>query len=99
MSLTPDERADVAEALAERAAIREYEGGEPRPVAEAAARSAMRVYRLRVRMGAGQPDASVILLAPGCDLAEATRAAHLRFGADRVVLVALEWGGNGRETR
>lgn len=88
--LTPDERATVAEALAERAAIREFDGGETREQAEAAARCAMRVYRVLVRMGDGMPDRGVVLLAPECDLIEATQIARDQFGADRVVSVVDE---------
>lgn len=91
MSLTHEECSVVAEALAERAAIREHDGGETREQAEAAARSAMRVYRVRVGMGPGQSDRGVVLLAPECDIGEATRLAQMQFGTERVVSVTQEW--------
>jgi hypothetical protein len=84
--LTPDERADLAEAIAERAAIMEHDGGLSRQAAEAAAAARMRVYRLHIAMPDGPPRWAV-LLAPGCDLAEATRTAHNQFGAERVLSV------------
>lgn len=62
----------------------EHDGGLPRPVAEQEAQTAMRVYRLLIAMGPGEPDRKVVLLAPHCDLAQATRAAQGQFGAARV---------------
>jgi hypothetical protein len=91
--LTPDDKAAIAEALEERAAIREHEGGEPRPVAEREAREAMRVYRVLVAMGEGQPPRWVALLAPGCDPAEAERLARWQFGAARVLELIEHRGG------
>lgn len=82
--LTADERADVREALDERAAIMEFDGGLPRPEAEVQAARLMRVYRVRVAMGEGEPDRWAVMLAPGCVLPEARRAAALQFGAERV---------------
>jgi len=82
--LTPGERADIDEAIDERAAIQEYDGGLPRPEAERQARAAMRVYRYRLDYNPGQ---WLIIIAPGCDLNEATRCCRNRFGAERVVEV------------
>jgi hypothetical protein len=69
----------IDEALAERAAIREFEGGEPRPHAEAQARTAMRCYRILVTMDDPQPPRWVTLVAPGLSLADARHDAEGRF--------------------
>ncbi len=79
-NLTPQDQADIQEALEERAAIREFDGGESRGQAEQHAREAMRVYQVRVAMDPGTP-VWVTMIAPGCDLPEATAAAYNRFGA------------------
>jgi hypothetical protein len=47
-------------------------------------RAAMRAYRVLVAMGQGEPDRWLVMIAPGCDLAEASAAARLAFGPDRV---------------
>jgi hypothetical protein len=85
--LTEVERETVAEAIAERAAIREFEAHEPRPVAETQARAGMRVYRVLVAMEPGEPAKWAVLLAPGCDLADAERIAAAQFGPERVARV------------
>ena len=72
----------IREAIEERAAIREFDGGEDRPTAEREARSAMRVYQYRLT---DRPDAWLTMLAPGCDLDQARRDLALRFGAERVI--------------
>ncbi len=77
--------AAIHEAIEERAAIREYDGGESRPLAEHHARAEMRVYRVLIHMGQDQTPRWSTLLAPGCDLAEATHAAQGRFGTERVL--------------
>jgi hypothetical protein len=78
-----DEEEAIAEAIEERAAVREFDGGETREVAERNARSAMRVFRYRLT---DKPRSWLVLIAPGCDLAEARRHLVLRFG-DRVLAV------------
>lgn len=80
-ALTPEDLVNIEEAIAERAAIREHDGGEDRTTAEAQAVSAMRVYRLLVAMDEGIEPRWVTMLAPGCDLDEAERTASLKFGA------------------
>jgi hypothetical protein len=80
-ALTTGERANIEESIEERAAIREFDGGEDRQTAEARATSAMRVFRLLVAMGEGEEPRWVTMLAPGCDLAEAERTARLKFGS------------------
>lgn len=77
---TPDPLA-IREALDERAAIREFEGGEPREIAEREARVAMRIFDALVAMPAGDPSPArwVTLLLPGCDLAQAQATAAWRF--------------------
>lgn len=86
-TLTPEEQDDIAEAVEERAAIREFDAGEDRATAEAQAVSSMRVYRLLVSMGEGQADRWLTMLAPGCDLAEAERTARLKFGSRLLAVI------------
>ena len=86
-SLTTEERADIEEAVSERAAILEFDAGEDRATAEARAVSAMRVYRLLVAMGEGEEPRWVVMLAPNTDLSEAERTANLKFpGRVRAVI-------------
>lgn len=80
--LTADQRDGIDEAIAERAAIMEYDGGLPHRQAEDQATRAMRVYRYRV---ADRPLEWLTLIAPGCDLEEARATLIWRFGADRVL--------------
>lgn len=82
--LTADDHADIHEAIEERAAIQEFDGGLPREHAEQQARAAMRVYSVLAALPEAEPR-WVTLLAPGCDLDAARYAAHLQFGADRVL--------------
>lgn len=77
----------IQESLSERAAIREYDGGESRVLAERHALEGMRVYRVRVSMDPGRPDRWATMIAPGCDLAAATTAACNCFGPERVLEV------------
>lgn len=84
-TLTAAERNAIAEAVTERAAIREFDGGEPRPVAEREARAAMRVYRALIAMDGGRPARWVTLIAPGCDLEQARHTVAGQFGAARVL--------------
>jgi hypothetical protein len=88
-ALSPADREAIREALDERAAIREFDGGEPREIAEAQARAAMRAFRVLVAMPAGDPRPPrwVTTIAPGCDLAEVERTARLTFGDERVIEV------------
>jgi hypothetical protein len=86
--LTDADRADIAEAIAERAAIMEFDGGLPRPDAEAAAAARMRAYHVHIAMPDGPPRWAV-MLAPGCDLPEATADARRLFGPERVLSVQL----------
>ncbi|WP_295400628.1 hypothetical protein [uncultured Thiocystis sp.] len=87
--LTGTERADLREAIEERAAILEFDGHLSRAQAETAATSAMRVYRYRL---SDRPTDWLIMLAPGCDLEEARRVLALRFGSERVIEVACNPG-------
>ena len=82
--LSPADHDAIREAIEERVAIREFDAGEARQVAERAARSAMRVYQYRLT---DRPDTWLTMLAPGCDLDEARRTLALRFGAERVIEV------------
>ncbi|NCA72245.1 MAG: hypothetical protein EOM91_19675 [Sphingobacteriia bacterium] len=80
--LSPGDHDAIREAIEERAAIREFDGGESRQVADREARSAMRVYQYRLT---DRPDAWLTMLAPGVELDQAHRDLVLRFGAERVV--------------
>jgi hypothetical protein len=75
--LSEEDLESIDEAIEERAAIREFDGGETREVAERNARSAMRIFRYRV---ADKPSSWLALIAPGCDLTEARRHLELQFG-------------------
>ncbi|MFB1490873.1 MULTISPECIES: hypothetical protein [unclassified Thiocapsa] len=81
---TPAVNEAIREAIEERAAIREFEVGESRPVAERDAQSAMRVYRFRLT---DQPDTWLTMLAPECDQDQARHDLALRFGAERLIEV------------
>lgn len=85
--LSAAEQADIREAIEERSAIREHDGGEDRATAERNARSAMQVYRFRL---VEHPDTWLTMLAPNTDMANARHALTLRFGADRLVDVVLQ---------
>ena len=82
--LTPTQRRDLQEAVDERAAILEFDAGQPRLQAEMQARNALRVYRYRVT---DRPTEWLTLIAPGCDLDEARQTLIQRFGAERVIEV------------
>ncbi|WP_200158655.1 hypothetical protein [Allochromatium vinosum] len=85
--LTRAERQGIVDAIVERAAILEFDAGMERRQAETQAISAMRVFRALVAMPNGQPPRWLILLAPGCDLAEARQTLAHQFGAERVMEV------------
>lgn len=89
--LTDEDQASITEAVVERAAIMEFDGGLPRPEAEQQARSLMRVYRVRVAMD-DEPARWCTLLAPGCDITQAQHAAVAQFGAERVLEVRAASG-------
>jgi hypothetical protein len=57
--------------------VRDLAGGESRNARALPARHAMCVYRYRLT---DKPDAWLIMIAPDCDLEEARRSLHLRFG-------------------
>lgn len=82
--LTPEQRNGIREAIAERAAIQEYDGGLSRSEADAQARHAMRVYRYRLTE---RPADWLVMIAPGCDLDEARRTLIARFGSERLLEV------------
>ena len=85
--LTANEVEGIAEAITERAAIIEHDGGEDRRTAEAKAASAMRVYRLLIARGEGEEPRWITMLAPNTDLSEAERTANLKFpGRVRAVI-------------
>lgn len=83
--LTAAERQDITEAVAERAAIMEFDGGLPRPMAESEAASRMRVYQALIAMLDGSDPKWLVYLAPGTTLAEAQQELTRKFGADRVL--------------
>lgn len=80
--LSEDDNTAIAEAIEERAAIREFEAGEGRQEADQAAKAAMRVYRYRLT---DNPDLWRTLIAPGADLPEARRTLQHQFGASKVL--------------
>lgn len=82
--LTDEDQESITDAVQERAAIMEFDGGLPRAEAEQQARSLMRVYRVLVGMADTDPRWCV-MLAPGCDITEARGTAVARFGAERVL--------------
>ena len=83
---TIEHDAAIREHLAERAAIQEYDGGLTRKQAEAEARRALRVYEYRLT---DNPDAWLVMIAPGCDLEQAIRTCHNKFGPERVLEVLV----------
>jgi hypothetical protein len=83
-AITHEDRQAVEEAIAERAAIREFDGGEPRAVAEREARSAMRVYQYRIT---DKPTSWLTLIAPGCRLDEARRLLARRFDSRLIEVI------------
>ena len=83
--LTAADYEAIAEAIEERAAIREFEGGESREVAEREAHAAMRVFRILVAMPDERPPRWVTMIAPGCTLKDAKDEASGRFGTERVL--------------
>ena len=80
VTLCKDEESDheesIHEHLEERAAIMEYDGGLTRDQAETEARKALRVFEYRLT---DNPDAWLVLIAPGCDLDEASESLRVRF--------------------
>lgn len=82
--LTPAQCRDLQEARDERAAILEFEAGQPRAQAEMQARNALRVYRYRVT---DRPTEWLTLIAPGCELDEARQTLVRQFGVERVIEV------------
>ena len=80
--LSAADHESIREAIEERAAIREFDGGESRQVAERKAAAGMRVYQYRL---ADKPDTWLTMLAPGCDLADARHSLVLRFGPERLI--------------
>lgn len=68
----------IAEHMAERAAIQEYDGGLTRKQAQREARRTLRVYEYRL---IDNPDTWLVLIAPGCDLVEAQQGLRDRFGS------------------
>ena len=95
-ALTASEIEDIAEAIEERSAIRQFDGGEDRQTAEAKAATGMRVYRLLVAMGEGQEPRWLTMLAPGTGLPEAERIARLKFpGRVRAVIFQDHLAGQG----
>jgi len=80
--LSPADEDAITEAIQERAAIREFEAGEPRQEADQAAQAATRVYRFRLT---DRPDLWRTLIAPGADLAGARLILAQQLGAERIL--------------
>lgn len=87
--LTADQHNGIQEAITERAAIQEHDGGLSRSKADLQAARAMRIYRYRV---ADHPHEWLTLIAPGCDLEEARRTLVGQFGAARLIAVEESTG-------
>lgn len=87
--LTADQHNGIQEAITERAAIQEHDGGLSRSQADLQATRAMRIYRYRV---ADHPHEWLTLIAPGCDLEEARRTLVGQFGAARLIAVEESTG-------
>lgn len=83
----PDLVEAIEESIEERAAIREFDGGEDRETAEREARAGMSVYDVHVTMPDERAPRWVTMIAPGCDLAQAQLAAESQFSASRVISV------------
>lgn len=83
-TLTEAEELAIEEAIQERAAILEYDGGEKREESEHQARSAMRVYFYRLT---DNPRLRYVMIAPGCTLADARKSLAGRFGPKRLIEV------------
>ena len=79
--LTDNDRQNIEEHLAERAAIQQFDGGLSRPEAERQAKSNMRVYHYRIT---DYPDSWMVMIAPGCDLTEARSCLGTKF-QDRLI--------------
>jgi hypothetical protein len=75
--LSEEDRESLEEAIAERAAVREHDGGETREVANREASSVMRAFRYLLT---DKPRTWLTLICPNCDLAEARHHLELRFG-------------------
>lgn len=84
--LTPEQRNGILDAVAERAAIQEHDGGLSRSEAEAQSRRAMRVYRYRLT---DRPADWLVMIAPGCDLDDARQKLIARFGTERLLEVRI----------
>jgi hypothetical protein len=74
------DRVAIEEHLVERAAIREFDGGQSHPEAESAARSEVLACRLLLDRGADTAPGWTLALLPGLDLADAHRHAQKRYG-------------------
>lgn len=85
--LTAIEQHAITEAVAERAAIMEFDGKLPRVIAESEASSRMRVYQALIAMPDGSAPRWLVYLAPGSTLAEAHQDLVSKFGAERVMKV------------
>lgn len=88
--LTPAQRNEIREVIAERAAIQEHDGGLSRPDAEAQAHRAMRIYRYRLT---DRPADWLVMIAPGCELDEARQTLIGRFGVERLLEIQRHRAG------
>ncbi len=96
-ALAPEELESIEEAVAERSAIRQHDGGEDRQIAETRAASAMKVYRLLIAMGEGEEARWITMLAPNTALDEAEHTARLKFGT-RLLRIIPNTPPQGPET-
>ena len=87
--LSAEEHGAILEAITERAAIREIEGGQSRSLAEREARAAMRVYRVLLKTASGPAHWATLIL-PGCNQAEATAHTRRRWRSSRILALVTE---------
>ena len=87
--LSAEDHETILEAIAERAAIREIEGGQSRRFAEQEARAAMRVYRALLKTASGPAHWATLIL-PGYNRAEATAHASRRWRSSQILLALVE---------
>ncbi len=87
----PHESPECDEAIAERAAIIEHDGLRPKPVAEALARSALRVYHVAATHSGKVRHMTVI--APGVEWDEMLREQRKQWGSQFISCEAMDRDG------
>ena len=88
-ALSAEDQEAILEAIAERAAIREVEGGQSRALAEQEASAAIRVYRVLLETTSGRAHWTTLIL-PCCNQAEAVAHAGRRWRSPRILALVKE---------